>query len=75
MKRKNILVFQTSVEVWETVLKIKPVLDSLVGDRGRWNFDLEDCDRILRVESNHLIAQQVVDILRRNGILIKELED
>ncbi|MFC4873485.1 hypothetical protein [Negadavirga shengliensis] len=74
-KRKNILVFRTSVEAWETVLKIKPLLDRLVEDTGRWNFDLEDCDRILRVESNHLIAQQVVDLLRKNGIFIKELEE
>jgi hypothetical protein len=74
-KHKNILVFRTSVEARETVLKIKPLLDRLVEDTGRWNFDLEDCDRILRVESNHLIAQQVVDLLRKNGIFIKELED
>lgn len=74
-ERKNILIFQTSVEAWDTVLKLKPVLDQLVEETGRWNFDLEDCDRILRIESTHLIAQQVVDKLRRNGILIKELED
>lgn len=31
------------------------------------NFDLEDCDKILRVEGNCLPAEKVVLLMRENG--------
>jgi hypothetical protein len=34
---------------------------------GKINFDLQDCDRILRVDKQGLIPEKVVHLLRENG--------
>jgi hypothetical protein len=31
------------------------------------NFDLEDCDRILRVEGTNISAQKIIELLRSSG--------
>jgi len=41
----------------------------------RANFDLEDCDKILRVESFHNIDDQVIALLRLYGFKCEELPD
>ena len=46
----EVLVFSTSVESRDHVDVLAPLLNSVVGD-GRWNFALDDCDRILRIVS------------------------
>ena len=48
-------------------------LDELLG--RHWNFDLEDCDHILRVIADDLLIQNIVDILVANGFSCEELED
>ncbi|GAB3243645.1 hypothetical protein GCM10027346_40590 [Hymenobacter seoulensis] len=40
---------------------------------GRWSFDLDDCDRVLRLESNTGNARPVIDLLMRNGFRCEEL--
>lgn len=37
------------------------------------NFDLEDCDKVLRVEGKH-IAASVIDCLKNNGFMCETLE-
>jgi hypothetical protein len=34
---------------------------------GKINFDLQDCDRILRVDKQGLVPEKVVSLLQRNG--------
>jgi hypothetical protein len=42
----------------------------------RVNFDLEDCDRILRIESSQVIEPEpVVDLLKGMGIIAEILLD
>lgn len=48
-------------------------LDLLVGPSG-WNFDLEDCDRILRV-SEPIDPEAVIQLLHDHGFLCRELGD
>lgn len=38
------------------------------------NFDLEDCDRILRIEAKSLNPLQVIECLRSNGHLCELLD-
>lgn len=38
------------------------------------NFDLEDCDRILRMEGGEFHADDVIMLLDRNGFYCEELE-
>jgi hypothetical protein len=34
---------------------------------GRINFDLQDCDRILRIEKKELIAEKIVRLMNEQG--------
>lgn len=51
------------------------MLDSLMGSGESWNFDLEDCDHILRVEAFSLQASVIISSLRQAGYACEELED
>lgn len=70
---KTVLVFKTSVLDNRSVKKLKPVLNKLVTKNGDWNFDLEDCDNILRVETQNLGALTISKLLRKNGFSCEEL--
>jgi hypothetical protein len=72
---KTVLVFKTSVATEQQAGNLKPVLDKLMHTREKWNFDLEDCDRILRVEAFTLQAGAVIAELNQAGFFCAELED
>lgn len=69
-----ILVFQTSVKTKKKVASLTPILNNLPHILN-WNFDLDDCDNILRVESNSEISELVIKILQDNGFDCIELDD
>ncbi|MBL7871504.1 MAG: hypothetical protein JNM78_07830 [Cyclobacteriaceae bacterium] len=68
----EIFVFKTSVEP-EHVSGLSPFLDVLVG-KGKWNFALDDCDRILRVRSGGIMPHQPIELLAKHGFKCTELE-
>jgi hypothetical protein len=70
----NILVFKTSVEDPLIIKALKPSLDSLVGE-GQWNFDLTDCDRILRIVSASVKPESAIALMDSLGLQCAELED
>lgn len=70
----NVLVFKTMVETPEQIKSLKPRLDQLAGN-GLWNFDLTDCDRILRIVSPHVRAEATIGLLKNFGFACTELED
>lgn len=70
---KNVLVFKTSVNEELDINKLRPVLNALTPPTDLWNFDLEDCDKILRIETQHLRATAVLDSLHSLGYLCEEL--
>lgn len=72
---KRVLLFKTTVNTGSHVRQVKPLLDSLLDKYERWNFDLEDCDRILRVESASLEANIIMENLETAGFTCIELED
>lgn len=41
----------------------------------KWNFDLEDCDHILRVETQSLAASTIIHAMEQAGYACTELED
>lgn len=69
----DILVFVTSVEKPEQVSKVKPWLTAVPAIQ-QWNFDLEDCDNILRIESNDISPRYIESLLETAGFSCKELE-
>jgi len=38
------------------------------------NFDLEDCDKILRVEGENIFSGQIIELLNREGHLCEILD-
>lgn len=72
---KTVLVFKTSVTTDRKVSKIKPLLDSLMDKSEKWNFDLEDCDHILRVEAVSLQPSVIIEKFKNAGFACIELED
>ena len=71
----TVLVFKTSVTSISKALLVKPLLDSLVNNCGKWNFDLEDCDNILRVEATTIQPAVIISHLENAGFACVELED
>lgn len=68
-----IYVFKTSVKRQGEVKKLRPSLNKLVDNNGHWNFDLEDCDNILRVETQSLNAPMITLLLKNKGFHCEEL--
>ena len=70
----EILVFKTNVEDKKHVKKLFPVLRTLQGIL-RWNVDLHDEDKVLRVEVVSLSPRSIEITLQQAGYFCKELED
>lgn len=68
-----ISVFRTSVLTWEDIDQLRPHLDKL--PQNKWNFDLEDCDKVLRIDSEMEISQIIVKLLQEKGYDCEELTD
>ena len=74
MEAATVEVFKTDVQkVWQAE-KIIGVLRQLFPG-SRINFDLEDCDNILRVESDRVKSQTIEFALQEEGYHCIELED
>lgn len=70
----KILVFKTNVEDRQQVLALIPHLETIDGIL-KWNVDLHDNDRVLRVESKNIAPSLVEEIITGAGYYCKELED
>ena len=68
-----IYVFKTSVRTKNQVRKLKPHIDTVLSNRP-WNFDLEDCDKILRVNSEENVVLKVKALLIEYQFQCEELE-
>lgn len=68
----NVLVFSTSVSAPHQIDSIKPLLSASPGIE-EWNFDLEDCDHILRIVSNDVSPRQIELMLHDAGFACEEL--
>jgi len=69
----NIMVFATSVSAPQQIDSVKPLLSTRT-DISDWNFDLEDCDHILRVVSDgDLSPRQIESLLNGAGFACEEL--
>ncbi len=69
----NILVFKTNVSHERKIMELTPILDSMDGVID-WNFDLHDCDNILRVVAIATLPDQIENQLLQAGYYCEELE-
>lgn len=59
-------VFKTNVtDVKASQLLVKQLLNVI--PESRVSFDLEDCDRVLRIKAKAIMSQNVIEILNANG--------
>lgn len=70
----EVLVFKTSVAHHADVEQLRPLLDTTLAGAARWNFDLEDRDRILRVENGGPARHELITVMHANGYECIELE-
>ena len=70
---ETVLVFKTSIQHSKEVQLVKNNLDQLMNNNGTWNFDLEDCDNILRVETHTIPPETIRETLRMKGFSCEEL--
>lgn len=68
------------VEIFKTNINDKTIATKIARDLhshfpgGKINFDLDDCDKILRVENESVIPHEVAKILKHKGFLCEVLE-
>ena len=55
-----IFVFKTSVKTKMQIKKLKPHIEKIL-PKAKWNFDLEDVDKILRIDSKENIVLIIID--------------
>ena len=69
-----ILIFKTSVKDLKDIEGLKSALNN-VPTMVRWNFDLEDIDNVLRVESIQDVSTEIVHVLNDKGFECEDLDD
>lgn len=70
----DVLVFRTSVSMPCHVKELGGDLNAMAGE-GQWSFDLEDCDRVLRVVGSESQKRLFINLLEEHGHHCEELED
>lgn len=68
-----IFVFKTSVKTKRQVKSLKPHLEKMLPD-GKWNFDLEDCDNILRIDNEENVVLKIRRLINEQNFYCEELE-
>ncbi|MFY7908253.1 MAG: hypothetical protein ACOVO2_01815 [Emticicia sp.] len=69
------------IEICRTDIKSKTKANAIIKalkirfPTSNFNFDLNDCDKILRIESNQNITSVVVEVLNSQGFICKVLEE
>ena len=73
MENRNILVLKTSIVTHQEMLLAGMSL-SAHPQIIDWHVDLEDCDKVLRIECDELNEADIVGILRKTGIEADRLQ-
>jgi len=68
----QVLVFKTNLINTHCIQKVEPYLDH--PHINRWNVDLQDCDNILRIETEALQGKEIEKLLLKAGYYCEELE-
>jgi hypothetical protein len=70
----NILVFQTKVANAAELSRLAEILDTSPAIQG-WTLDQQDVDKVLRVISEELQPDDIVQLLSGHGLYCRELPD
>lgn len=75
MNKKGIIVSVYKTNLSETSINQLPPMLNTMSEIIRWNTDIEDCDKILKIESHTNISMRVEQKLQYVGISCEELKD
>lgn len=67
-------VFRTNIHKKSVAKNIRKQLIENFSESS-FNFDLQDCDKILRVKYTNNISEKVIDFIKSSGYLCEVLED
>ena len=73
-KPVQVLVFKTNLRSKRDIRQVEPLLNSHHGVMC-WNVDRHDIDNVLRIETMHLQACDIISILTNAGYFCEELPD
>lgn len=68
----DVMVFKTNVSRPVQVSRVSTLLTAMPAV-NEWNFDLDDCDRILRVVARDIVPQEIEAALHGVGLKCEEL--
>ena len=66
-------VFKTNVQEFSEAQKLVALLHRHFPN-SKINFDLDDCDKVLRVEGNNLRIEKVMTLVKQKGFLCAVLD-
>jgi len=68
----EVLILKTNIRYKKQVKTVAPLLDGQ-DNISRWNIDLNDIDKVLRIESDDMELTEVVQIIKEAGFHCEEL--
>jgi len=68
----EVLILKTNIRFKKQVKAVAPLLDSRQ-NIARWNIDLHDVDKVLRIESKNIQLNEVVQLIHAAGFACEEL--
>ena len=73
MSSDDILIFRTSITTEQDVTWVE-TLFAQYSQIHKWSVDLEDWEKVLRIESKGITTNNIIDLLHTIGIIASELE-
>lgn len=69
---QTVLVFKTNLNATRDVINIEPILNNITEITG-WSVDIDDIDKVLRVEGPAKITTKIIKVLKHVGYQCEEL--
>ena len=73
MSSDDILIFRTSITTEQDIERIETLFVQYFHIH-KWSVDLEDWEKVLRIESKGITTNNIIDLLHTIGIIASELE-
>ena len=70
----GVYVFKTDIDSTSLIESVKPLINSYqyISD---WSIDIEDIDNVLRVISDELLENEIIQIIKSKGFICEALPD
>ena len=70
----GVYVFKTDIDSASLIESVKPLINSYqyISD---WSIDIEDIDNVLRVISDELLENEIIQIIKSKGFICEALPD